>query len=39
MRGETEDTDVADQVAKTVAKRYVAILNRAEKTAINTPKA
>ncbi|WP_260734904.1 hypothetical protein [Tunturiibacter lichenicola] len=39
MRGETEDTDVADQVAKTVAKRYVAILNRAEKSAINTPKA
>jgi hypothetical protein len=39
MRGETESTDVADRVAKTVAKHYVAVLNRAGKSAINTPKA
>lgn len=39
MRGETESTDVADHVAKTVAKHYVAVLNRAGKSAINPPKA
>jgi hypothetical protein len=38
MRGETEDTDVADQVAKTVAKRYVTILSRADKSVTDTPR-
>jgi hypothetical protein len=39
MRGETEDTDVADQVAKTLAKHYVTVLSKVQKSAINTPKA
>ena len=39
MRGETDSTDVADHLAKTVAKHYVIVLNKAEKVAVDAPKA
>jgi hypothetical protein len=34
MRGESESTDVADRVAKSLAKHYAAVLKNADKSSL-----
>jgi hypothetical protein len=36
MRGESESTDVADHVAKNLAKHYATVLKNADKSAVKT---